>query len=147
MVKQGTPTRPPHVLIVDDEPLMRRTTSRLLRSEGYEVDEACSAVEAREMLGSQPWDLMLLDHHLSSESGLDLLRQLRDQPETVTLPVIVVTGSTEVKVQVEILNAGADDLIIKPFEVEIFLARVSLQLNRKARVEEQIRSHSDEPEL
>jgi DNA-binding response OmpR family regulator len=145
MVKQGT-TRPPHVLIVDDEPLMRRTTSRLLRSEGYKVDEACSAVEAREMLDSQPWDLMLLDHHLSSESGLDLLRQLRDQPQTVTLPVIVVTGSTEVRIQVEILNAGADDLIVKPFEVEIFLARVSLQLNRKARVEKQTRSHSDEPE-
>src|SRR5262249_25798267 len=115
------------VLVVDDEPQIRRVMRVILSGENYEVLEARSGESAllrfREFLP----DLVLLDLNMPGMSGLETCRVIR---ETSEVPIIVLTVHHEEEEKVEALDAGADDYVTKPFGKQELLARIRAALRR-----------------
>ena len=115
------------VLIVDDDPLFRRSMRKVLVSEGYEVTEASTGQKALEMLRHVPQDLMLLDMVLPGMSGLDTCRAVRAFSD---VPVIAVSARNLEREKIVALDVGADDFVTKPFSLPELLARVRAALRR-----------------
>src|SRR4051794_9823999 len=101
-----------NVLIVDDEPAIQRVSRRWLETEGHTCHAASTALEARELLGQESFDVALLDVNLGDESGLTLARVIHhEHPETV---VIMVTGAADFTSVSDARLAGALDYLVKP---------------------------------
>ena len=117
------------VLLVEDDRELRTTLCEALRVEGYQVSTAASLADARALLAhAQPPDLLLLDLGLPDGEGETLLMQLRrDQ----TLPVLVISAREQDGLKVRLLDAGADDYLVKPFSVSELLARMRVALRHR----------------
>jgi DNA-binding NtrC family response regulator len=118
------------ILVVDDDPQMRKTLANLLRREGYTTVESESGEQAGDELKGDVFDLVITDLHMEPVSGLDLLRKTKQtQPE---LEVIVVTAYGTVEAAVEAMKLGAFDFVTKPFQTDELLHRVrnALEKNR-----------------
>ena len=111
----------PTILIVEDEPPMRRFLRAALGSHGFHVIEASTAREGASLAASNTPDLLLLDLGLPDEDGLDLVRRLREWCER---PIIVLSARGREQDKVLALDAGADDYLTKPFGVGELLARI-----------------------
>lgn len=120
------------VLVVDDDPAMRRTLSINLRARDYEVETAGDGRSALQVVDERMPDVVLLDLGLPDLDGVAVLRQLRSFTQ---VPVIVVSARTESDDKVEALDLGADDFITKPFSIEELLARVRAATRRVGREE------------
>ncbi|MBN2169753.1 MAG: sigma-54-dependent Fis family transcriptional regulator [Candidatus Krumholzibacteriota bacterium] len=120
----------PRILVVDDEPNIRRMLAGVLADEGYAVDAAADAEEAWTALAERPADLMLLDVKLPGEDGLGLLRRLREAE--VALPVIMMSGHGTIRTALEATRLGALDFIEKPIVPERLLLSLAnaLRLRR-----------------
>jgi DNA-binding response OmpR family regulator len=117
------------VLVVDDDAAIRLLCRVNLELEGHRVVEAAHLDQARSVLGEEPVDVVLLDLHIGSERGLDLLRELRvDRPEVA---VALLTGSPQERSPDE--EATADAVISKPFEIEELGRTVGRLAARSAR--------------
>jgi two-component system, OmpR family, KDP operon response regulator KdpE len=117
------------ILIVDDEPQIRRVMRTTLTSQGYAVIEAKSGEEALEKLRAERADLILLDVNMPGISGLDTCREIR---RTGDVPIIMLTVRNTEKDKVQALDAGADDYVVKPFGAEELRARIRAALRRAA---------------
>src|ERR1700737_3214375 len=104
------------VLVVDDSPLMHRLLAGHLQEEGCEVRAAMTPEEGFERACSEPPDLVLLDLVMRGASGFDVLRQLKSNPITSAIPVIVVSGTSDVAGKVRAFDLGAIDYVVKPFD-------------------------------
>jgi len=113
------------VLVVEDEPEIRRLIRGCLITEGYRVIEGSRAADATMLIGSHNPDLLLLDLGLPDTDGIDMIRQLRDW---TTLPIIVISARGDEEDKVAALDAGADDYLTKPFGIEELLARMRVSL-------------------
>ncbi|HTP42916.1 MAG TPA: response regulator transcription factor [Candidatus Acidoferrum sp.] len=120
---------PSTILIVDDEPQIRRVMRTTLASQGYSVIEAKSGDEALEKLRTERADLILLDVNMPGTSGLDTCREIRRTSDT---PIIMLTIRNTEKDKVQALDAGADDYVVKPFGADELLARIRAALRRVA---------------
>ncbi len=120
----------PKILIVDDEPAIREMVRFSLESDGFEVTEAGYADEAREQIANNKPDLMLLDWMLPGRSGLELALELRRDPATRGLPIIMLTARNEEHDKVKGLDTGTDDYITKPFSPRELVARIKAVLRR-----------------
>lgn len=120
----------PTILIVDDEPDIREVIRFSLESVGFQTSEAAHAEAAMQQIRRQDVDLMLLDWMLPGRSGLDLAKQLKKDPETRELPIIMLTARTEESDLVNGLGSGADDYITKPFSPRELIARIRAVLRR-----------------
>jgi two-component system KDP operon response regulator KdpE len=120
------------VLIVDDEPQIRRVLRTTLTSHGYTVIEARSGDEALEQIRSEHADLILLDVNMPGRSGLETCREIR---ETSDVPIIMLTVRNSERDKVQALDAGADDYIVKPFGTEELTARIRAALRRSTAAE------------
>ncbi|MBD3924110.1 response regulator transcription factor [Nocardioides cavernae] len=120
------------VLVVDDDPAMRRTLSINLRARDYEVETAGDGRSALQVVDERMPDLVLLDLGLPDLDGVAVLTQLRSFTQ---VPVIVVSARTESDDKVEALDLGADDFITKPFSIEELLARIRATSRRAGREE------------
>lgn len=120
----------PNILIVDDEPDIREVIRFSLESVGFQTSEAAHAEAAMQQIRRQDVDLMLLDWMLPGRSGLDLAKQLKKDPETRELPIIMLTARTEESDLVNGLGSGADDYITKPFSPRELIARIRAVLRR-----------------
>jgi DNA-binding response OmpR family regulator len=116
-----------HILLVDDDPLLRRSLSFNLERSGYRAHAAASAEEALALAQSDTPDLVLLDIGLPGMDGLDALRQFESH---FTAPVIFLTARRRELDEVLGLELGADDYITKPFDLDILLARIKMVLRR-----------------
>ena len=116
------------VLSVDDDQNLQITVAHYLEDDGYAVVPAFSGAEAIEKVQSANPDLVLLDLGLPDGRGLDLLRQLRAAGNTA--PVIITTAQDQVAVRIEGLNAGADDYLVKPFDLAEMSARIAAVARR-----------------
>ncbi|MGB8655182.1 MAG: response regulator transcription factor [Candidatus Acidiferrales bacterium] len=117
------------ILVVDDEPQIRRVLRTTLASHGYTVIESKSGDEALEALRKNRADLILLDLNMPGLSGLETCREIRT---TSDVPIIMLTVRNSERDKVQALDAGADDYVVKPFGVEELLARVRAALRRAA---------------
>ena len=117
------------VLVVEDEFDMRRVLEAVLREAGYAVDSAVDGEEGLFKALSWEYDAIVLDLMLPKMNGFELLDQLRKQRPT---PVLILTARDEVTDRVRGLDRGADDYLVKPFELAEFLARVRAIIRRCA---------------
>ena len=120
------------ILIVDDEPAVRESLAGSLEFEGYQVDSAAEGVLALERAAEEKFDLVVLDVLMPRMDGLTTCRRLRAQG--ATMPVLMLTARDMVGDRVTGLDAGADDYLVKPFELDELLARVRALLRRSAMV-------------
>jgi two-component system KDP operon response regulator KdpE len=129
---------PLHVLIIDDEPPIRRLLRLGLKAQGYDVIEASNGKSALELLGKPPQpDLVILDLGLPDMQGHELLRTIRACNESV--PVIVLSSRGDEAGKVEALDLGGDDYITKPFGMDELLARM------RAALRHQLQTHGERP--
>lgn len=120
------------ILVVEDEPAIVELLEVHLADAGYEVREALDAEGARRLLNERLPDLVLLDWMLPGQSGLAFARQLRGDPRTRELPIIMVTARTEEADKVAGLEAWVDDYVTKPFSPRELKARIQAVLRRRA---------------
>lgn len=118
------------ILVADDDAGVAGVVARALQSGGYEILRAASGPEALETAAQRSPDLILLDVHMPGLSGWGVLAQLRQDPVTRTMPVMMLTASAETHDKVEGFWLGANDYVTKPFEVDELRARVYGLLRR-----------------
>jgi two-component system KDP operon response regulator KdpE len=116
------------VLVVDDEPGIRKVVRDALERAGHEVETAGDGDEAIPLLESQDFDLLVTDLAMPRRGGLELVRAVREGGSA--LPVLVLTVRQEEREKVRLLDAGADDYVTKPFGTDELLARVRALLRR-----------------
>jgi two-component system, OmpR family, KDP operon response regulator KdpE len=119
----------PQILIVDDEPQIRRVLRTTLISHGYTAIEARTGDEALDMLRNEHADLILLDVNMPGRSGLETCREIRASSD---VPIIMLTVRNSESDKVQALDAGADDYVVKPFGSEELMARIRAALRRFA---------------
>ena len=127
-----TPTSA-RILVVDDDPVHRSAAHRALESQGFRVQEASSGTNALEqVLAGDPYALVLLDLRMPGMGGREVVTCLRAMPKTSRVPIIVATSEEDEQLEVELMEAGADDYIRKPLEPTRLVARVRSALRRAA---------------
>jgi two-component system, OmpR family, KDP operon response regulator KdpE len=129
----ATPLR---VLVVDDEPPIRKLLRMGLTAQGYQTLEAPNGKAALDLLGQSP-DLIILDLGLPDTQGHDLLRTIRARNESV--PIVVLSSRGDEAGKVQALDLGADDYITKPFGMDELLARM------RAALRHQLQTHGERP--
>jgi two-component system KDP operon response regulator KdpE len=127
---------PLKILVVDDEPPIRKLLRMGLSTQGYEVLEAPNGKTALELLAQSP-DLIVLDLGLPDIQGLELLRTMRARNESV--PIVVLSSRGDEAGKVEALDLGADDYVTKPFGMDELLARM------RAALRHQLQVHGERP--
>jgi two-component system KDP operon response regulator KdpE len=120
---------PSRVLVVDDEPAIRRFLRTSLRAEGYDIVEVETGEAALAEVRRRAPDLIVLDLGLPGLDGLEVIRRVREPGSVV--PIIVLTSRTDEAGKVEALDLGADDYVTKPFGVDELLARMRAALRHR----------------
>ena len=118
-----------HLLVIEDERVLCETIVRSLRRLAYSVDHCYDGDKALELLGTERYDLVLLDLNLPGKDGMTVLRTFRQRDRKT--PVLILSARSEVKDKVEGLDAGANDYLSKPFHLAELEARVRSLTRRK----------------
>ena len=116
------------ILVVEDDAPLASFLKKGLEAEHYAVDIAPDGEEARYAVGESDYDLLILDLNLPKIDGITVLRGMR--PQKPSIPVLVLTGRSRIEDRVQVLDAGADDCLIKPFSYSELSARVRALLRR-----------------
>jgi DNA-binding response OmpR family regulator len=124
-VNDALPTR---ILLVEDDADILGFIETELQFEGYQIDIARDGLKGLQMARQQTYDLILLDRMLPSMDGLALCRRLRQSSD---VPILMLTALAELSNRVEGLDAGANDYLTKPFELDELLARIRVQLRQR----------------
>jgi two-component system KDP operon response regulator KdpE len=130
MIAKAAPLK---VLVVDDEPAIRRFLRTSLTAQGYLITEAENGMAALEGLRRGPIDILVLDLGLPDINGLDIIERVRGQGSTV--PIIVLSSRTDETGKVKALDLGADDYVTKPFGIDELLARIRAALRHRLQQE------------
>jgi DNA-binding response OmpR family regulator len=122
------------LLIVEDEQQLGANLKKILELKGFAVDwvEDGEKARTRATLYHSDYDVIILDLSLPTIDGMELTRAIR--AEKITTPIIILTGKGETQSKVELLNAGADDYVVKPFSHEELIARIASVARRPATV-------------
>jgi two-component system KDP operon response regulator KdpE len=115
------------ILVVDDDPQIRRTMKATLTARHYEVSDSRNGEEALDKLRSETYDLVLLDMNMPGTGGIETCRLIRSSSDVA---IIMLTVNNTEKDKVEALDAGADDYVTKPFSIPELLARIRATLRR-----------------
>lgn len=124
------------ILVVEDEYGIRKALEHALEAELFTVDLAKDGKEGAYMGRVNPYDLIVLDINLPEKDGLDICRELRDEGKTT--PILIVSVRSEVTKKIDLLNAGADDYLTKPFSMQELLARVKALLRRPQQIKSDV---------
>lgn len=119
-----------YILVVDDDKLVLGSIQEILEDDGFEVRATVSALEALDWISNSQPDLCLLDIIMPEMSGIDLCRRIRSNPFTAKVPIIFLTAKGRPTDVASGLDAGADDYMVKPFEVLELPARIRALLRR-----------------
>jgi two-component system phosphate regulon response regulator PhoB len=120
------------ILVIEDEPAIQELVSFSCATSGYKARPAASVRVAQEAIRQELPDLVILDWMLPDRSGIELLRDLRGEERTRTLPVILLTAKSAENDRVAGLDAGADDYVVKPFSPRELVSRVRAVFRRRA---------------
>jgi PleD family two-component response regulator len=121
------------ILLIDDDPLIRRIVTRTLTAKGYHVAEASSGAEGLALALKNPPDLILLDVMMPGLDGFEVCAVLRQNSLTANTPVLMLTALDQTDSKVRGLQAGADDYITKPFNLDELQMRIEAHLRRSER--------------
>ena len=120
------------ILVADDDPDLRDILRSILEPKGFAVSEAADGSLALQSVRSQPPDLVILDYMMPGLTGPEVCEQLKQDTLLRHVPIIMLTGKSELHDKVHGIDAGADDYLVKPFEPQELLARVQMVLRRTA---------------
>jgi response regulator RpfG family c-di-GMP phosphodiesterase len=126
------------ILIVDDEQAIRRLLSDGLGLEGFECSDTSGATEALELLATQPFDIVISDLRMPGTSGLELLEAVREKHPQVAF--LMATGVNDVRVGIQAMKAGADDYLVKPFQLDEVFTALDRAIQRK-RLEREVENY------
>ena len=112
------------ILVVDDEPHIRRVLSVVLESRGYQVTMASDGLQGLDELGAESVDLVILDLMMPGANGLEILSKIRTDPQRSETPVIILTAKGQDTDREAALAGGANDFLTKPFSPKKLLARI-----------------------
>lgn len=129
-----------HILVIEDEEGIRNLISDALAQHGFTIATARNAAAARALIACQLPDLAIVDWMMPQTSGVELIRQLRKEEATRTLPMIMLTARSTESDTIQGLDAGADDYMSKPFSTRELVSRVNALLRRST-------NYSDTPVL
>ncbi len=121
------------ILLIDDDPLIRRIVTRTLDAKGYQVAEASSGTEGLDLALKNPPDLILLDVMMPGMDGFQVCAALRQNSLTANTPVLMLTALDQTDSKVRGLQTGADDYITKPFNLDELQTRIEAHLRRSER--------------
>ena len=132
------------ILVVDDEKILLKTLDRLLSKEGYQVTTTDNSYDALDMVKKEFFDLIILDIRMPGMDGISLLKEIRKiQGDEEKSMVIIITGYASEDVPIKAIKLGADDYIMKPFELDDFLHSVNKNI-RLCRLEKEKRRYLEE---
>jgi pilus assembly protein CpaE len=120
------------ILVVDDDPTIRKLVELVLTQAGYQVTLAATGEQGFSLASQQSFDMAVLDVMLPGMDGYTLCRRLRAHPRTSLIPILMLTAQAETRDKLAGFNAGADDYVTKPFEPAEFVVRVKVLLARSA---------------
>ncbi|OOQ59325.1 response regulator [Mucilaginibacter pedocola] len=118
--------KPKKIMIADDDPGIVDAVEMLLEFEGYQVTSTYNGAEVLNLKGDLP-DLLLLDIWMSGEDGRDICRQLKSLNDTRNIPIIMISASRDI--QASAFEAGADDFLAKPFEMDELIRKIEKLTN------------------
>lgn len=118
------------ILVVEDETELRELLGRALKRQGHAVDLAADGIDGLHYAAEYPIDLAIIDLGLPGESGMEIVRQVRERG--LKYPILILTARSDWQDKVEALEIGADDYVTKPFRIEELMARVNALLRRSA---------------
>jgi len=120
------PTTPEkgRILVVDDEPHIRRVLSAILGNRGYDVIMASDGLQGLDELGTEDVDLVILDLMMPGANGLEILSRIRTDPQRAETPVIILTAKGQDTDREAALAGGANDFLTKPFSPKKLIARI-----------------------
>ena len=125
MPHPSSPQRGGCILVVDDEPHIRRVLATILRNDGFQAYEASDGVEGMEAINSdQDFDFILLDFMMPGATGLEVLARIRSHPRRADIPVIILTAKGQDADRQAALAGGANDFLTKPFSPKKLVARI-----------------------
>lgn len=139
--------RKQHILVVEDEEEIQELIEYNLVRDGFEVLRAATGEDGLQVAKSQKPHLILLDLMLPGMNGLDVCRELKDDPKTANVPIIIVSAKGEEPDIVTGLELGADDYVTKPFSPRILVARTRAVLRRKEAMPENLQKNLNVHEL
>ena len=142
MVSHSNPPIAGTILIADDQPANRELLTELLSTQGFKVIPAADGSEALEQLGRVPTDLVVLDVMMPRMTGFEVCKEIKANPDTYLIPVILVTGLSDKENRIEGIRVGADDFLTRPVDRTELLARVTSLLKLKYRTDELERAES-----
>lgn len=129
------------ILVVEDEPKLSRFLKEALEAEYFAVDVANDGEQGAHYGVINDYDLVLLDNRLPKKEGIEVCRELRSEDRT--MPILVMSVKSDTVSKVDLLNAGADDYLAKPFALEELLARVRALMRRPQVIEAEIMTIAD----
>jgi DNA-binding response OmpR family regulator len=129
-----------HILVVEDDVDINNLITKTLKNREFQITQAFSGSEASLQLSICEFDIILLDLMLPGITGEELIKQIRAIKE---IPIIVISAKTSLQDKIKVLNLGADDYIIKPFESEEIIARVNSQLRRYRKFDMQLNKNKE----
>jgi len=115
---------PFHILVVDDDDMNLFLLGKILELEGYQVTVAHNGMEAIQLAVQKMPDLALLDVMMPEMNGYELCQKMRQPPLSTDIPIVMLTAMSSDRERVQALEAGANDIWSKPFEIEIFRQRI-----------------------
>ncbi len=124
------------ILIVEDEKDIRDFVAKSLRAESFAVDTAPDGEKGSFLARTNDYDLVILDNIMPKKSGLQVCQEIRADGKTV--PILILSVKSETNTKVDLLNAGADDYLTKPFSLDELLARVRALLRRPKQIENEV---------
>ena len=123
-----------NILVIEDEPDIRKNLEYNLIREGFKVSSVGSLNEANKTINNNNFSLILLDLMLPDGSGLDLCKKIKTNPETETIPIIILTAKDDEVDKVVGFELGADDYVTKPFSVRELILRVKVILKKQSEI-------------
>lgn len=120
----------PRILVVDDDPDFHLLVKTVLSKRGYDLIGARDGADALAMIKAEQPDAVILDKIMPGMDGFEVARRLRREPDFAHMPILIVSGATNLDDKLDAFNAGADDYLTKPFEVDELAARITAMLRR-----------------
>lgn len=122
-------TEKPYILVVDDNKITTKLLRRYLESNGFEASEAYDGVDCLEKLKERKPNAVVLDVMMPRMDGYETVNNIKNNPETEDIPVVIVTALNDVANQLKSIEAGSDDFLSKPIEEKLLVAKVKLLSN------------------